>query len=147
MDSKAAAPHELPTDEEGCNRLIERLSEPSSLVLVPVIPPAPADAPEHVRRDWEREALKAYKGPGPLKTILWNYKNPVVWMNALLAVIIVAVVVSQWGRLSLALMAAGLLVLFVVDFKISMYVFWGFLFTLEVVSLTVSLDGSCANAH
>lgn len=131
MDSKAAAPHELPTDEEGCNRLLESVSQPSSLVSVPVIPPAPADASEHVRRDWEREALKAYNGPGPLKTILWNYRNPVVWMNALLAVIILAFVVSQWGRLSLALMAAGLLVLFVVDFKISMYVFWVLLFTLS----------------
>ncbi|KAJ5805057.1 hypothetical protein N7474_010944 [Penicillium riverlandense] len=123
MDAAAASSWEPPSDPVELRKLIESVQQPGSSELHDVLPPVPPDAPDILRKNWKRYALRKHKAPGPLKIAKWNYDHPVVWVNALLAVALAAVTVSQTGRFSIVQLGIYLALLTFLDYKICQYVF------------------------
>ena len=91
-EPSAQPPH--PTREELWKK-IEKSIEPSSCSLG-VLPPA--DLPPEVKyKVWQICASEDRSVPLPVDVICRNPSHPVVWVNTLLAVILIAMSTANWG--------------------------------------------------
>ncbi|KAJ5604703.1 hypothetical protein N7510_009857 [Penicillium lagena] len=117
-DAIAASSWQPPSDPKEMRKLIGSVLQPGSSELHEILPPVPPDAPEILRRNWKRYALKKHKAPGPLKIVKWNYDHPVVWINALLVVVLAAVTVLQWSQFSMVQLGVYSALLTFLDYKI-----------------------------